>query len=97
MLLRLAQCQQKTTAEESETCPAKHLPLPHCQPRDGAFDGAVAPRPCDIGLDCGIVITEPLCEALHSGPCARRRPGEPAIQAVGRAGAHEVSETPVPG
>jgi hypothetical protein len=94
MLLRLAWRQQETTAQEIETCPAKHLPLQHFQPRDVTFDGAVAPRKGDPGLDCRIVVTEPLCEALHSRQCARCRTGKPAIQAVGLAGAHEVSELP---
>ncbi len=44
MLLRLARCRQKTTAEEIETCPAKHLPLQHVQPRDVAFDGVVTSK-----------------------------------------------------
>src|SRR5262245_63631765 len=94
MLLRWAWCQPETTAEEIETCPAKHLPLQHVQPRDVAFDGAVTPRKGDPGLDCRIVVTEPLCEALHSRQCARCRTGKPALQAVGLAGAHEVSELP---
>lgn len=94
MRLCLAWRQQETTAEEIETCPAKHLPLQHFQPHDVAFDGAVAPRKCDPGLDCRRVVTEPLREALHSRQCARRRTGEPAIQAIGLAGTHEVSELP---
>jgi hypothetical protein len=94
MRLRLAWCQQETTAEAIETCPATHLPLQQFQPRDVAFDGAVAPRQGDPGLDCRIVVTEPWCEALHSRQCARCRTGKPALQAVGLAGAHEVSELP---
>jgi hypothetical protein len=94
MLLRWAWRQQETTAQEIETCPAKHLPLQHFQPRDVAFNGAVAPRKGDPSLDCRIVVTEPLREALHSRQCARRRTGEPAIQAVRLAGAHEVGELP---
>jgi len=94
MRLCVAWRQQETPAKAIETGPATHLPLQHVQSRDVAFDGAVAPRKCAPGLDCRIGVTAPLCEVLHSGQCARRRPGEPAIQAGGLAGAHEVSELP---
>jgi hypothetical protein len=74
--------------------PAKHLPLQHFQPRDVAFDGAVALRRGAPGLDCRIVITEPWREALHGRRCARRCTGEPAVQAIGLAGTHEGSKLP---
>lgn len=87
-------CPQEAGLQESEVCTAKPLPLQHCEALEVACDGAVAPGQREPCFDGGLVVAQPLRQALQGHPCTGRGAGEPAIEALRLAGPHAVGKVP---
>jgi hypothetical protein len=72
--------QQEAAAEAIEPRPAKHLALEHLQAIDVPCDGSLTPGPRHPGLDGGIVLTQPLRQALEWRESARGGAHQPRIE-----------------
>jgi hypothetical protein len=81
--------QKKTLLEQIEFGTAKHLALEHFQAVDMALHGAGTPGQGDPGSDGLIVVAESLRKPLQGCEGTVRRPGQPGIQLVRLAFAHE--------
>jgi len=81
--------QEKALLEQSEFGTAKHLALEHFQAIHLALHRAVTPGQGDPGFDRVIVVAQPFCKPLQGHEGTLRRPGQPGIQLVRLALAHE--------
>jgi len=81
-------------AQEIEVCAATHLALEHFEAVDVAFDGAVTPRHGHPSFDGGIVIAQPWRKTLPGRHRTGRGAGQPASEALRRAGPHERRKVP---
>ena len=84
--------QEKAPLEQLECGTAKHLAFKHLQAVHLALHRAVTPGPGDPGFNGLIVIADPLRQPLQGCEGTVRRPGQPGIQRLRRALAHELGK-----
>src|SRR4029434_985425 len=84
--------QEKALLEQIKFGTAKHLAFEHLQAVNLALYRAVTPGQGDPGFDGLIVITDPLRKPLQGCEGTIRRPGQPGIQLLRPALAHELGK-----